>query len=104
METVDKIITYFCDRTYWRKKANTRKIENKKDREAYSRSMIKAGEEIASLNNDLLYYKDKAELRQKTITKQRETIKDRDIEIAKLKGLIKQLKSNIDNLRSDENV
>lgn len=104
METIDKIITYLCDRTYWHKKANTRKIENKKDREAYSRSMIKAGEEIASLNNDLLYYKDKAELRQKTITKQRETIKDRDIEIAKLKDLIKQLKSNIDNLRSDENV
>lgn len=104
METIDKIITYLCDRTYWHKKANTRKIENKQDREAYSRSMIKAGEQITSLYNDLLYYKEKAELRQKTITKQRETIKDKDNEIRKLKDLIINLKDNLDELRGDRNV
>ena len=103
-EKLDKIIAYFSDRTYWLKKCNKQKLNNIQDRKAYARSLLKAGEEIASLNNDVMYYKDRADIRQKTITKQKEEIKNRDIEIAKLKDLIKQLKSNIDNLRSDENV
>ena len=103
-EILDKIVVYFCDRTYWRKKANKRKLDNSKDRKAYARSLLKAGEEISDLNGEVEYYKNRAEVRLHYIMKQREQLREKDATIMQLKGILKQLKEKNEELRSDINV
>lgn len=103
-EKLDKIIAYFSDRTYWLKKYNKQKLTNSKDRKAYARSLLKAGEEISELHSDVEYYKSRAEIRLNYIMKQREQLREKDATIMQLKNILKQLKEKNEELRGDNNV
>ena len=88
---------WLTDKLYYKTKYNTVKLKRNGERRCYAKSISKLGEQLVESEENKDYYKDRADTRQKTITKQRERLREVEAENIILKDDIKQLISIINH-------
>lgn len=66
------------DRTIYLMKYNKQRLDNIRDRKAYARSISKLGEQLVETESTAEYYRNRADIRQRTVTNLRELNREKD--------------------------
>lgn len=67
---------WLTDKTYYKIKYNTEKLNRKVDRRVYAKSISKLGEQLVEAEDSKDYYKTSADTRLKTISRLRERVRE----------------------------
>lgn len=67
---------WLTDKTYYKAKYNTQKLKRNSERRCYAKRISKLGEQLVEAEESKNYYRDRADTRQKTITKLRERLRE----------------------------